>query len=302
MFKFLPAILFAIATSVQAAATTCPEHFYGGAAPDVLIAGLRARTYALCHTAYAAETSGVTKTGIWSAEHLTRDAVLAAHHVGRVDDFRADLSVPPRDRAELSDYRGNGLNLDRGHLSPSGDAASAQAQDETFLMSQMVPQSHENNSGLWEELEYMTRLMAQRDGEVYVVTGPAFVGTQLRQIGSGVYVPTHMWKAEYSPQRGAGVYVARNAPGYGYSVLSVAQFIQFGGIDPFPALAPAIKNVVGNMPRPRADGLYIEPVSLGGLAAADAGVAEQSASGRPNRPRYGLGYHGTAGAGARVWQ
>ncbi|CAE6821266.1 hypothetical protein R70006_06209 [Paraburkholderia domus] len=277
--RTLSALLIAVSSLATAAPTTCPSHFVGGVAPDVLIPALNNRLYARCFDAYASAASGITKGGLWSAEHLTRENVQAAHHVPRVDDFHTDLSIPPADRAELSDYAGSRrIFLDRGHLSPSGDAFSPEAQDQSFLINgNVVPQNHQNNSNEWEHLESTARLMAERDGDIYIVTGPAFIGTGLRRIGSGVIVPSHLFKAVYSRSRGAGVYVTLNAPGYGYALLSVADFERFAGVDPFPALPPGVKAHVGNLYRPRLDGAYQEPHALSELAAIDAGTPEETA-------------------------
>ncbi|KVV07336.1 DNA/RNA non-specific endonuclease [Burkholderia ubonensis] len=296
--RVLLAALIVASASASAAPTTCPLHFVGGAAPDVLVPALQARAYDSCHQAYAAHASGLTKTGIWSAEHLTRDGVRAARRVARVDDFRADPAIPPADRAELRDYYGRGY--DRGHLTPSGDAPSAMAQEETFVLSNMVPQSHQNNGNLWEWIEHATRILAERDGEAYAVTGPAFIGPSLKRIGAGVYVPTHMWKAVYSPARGAAVYVTLNAPGNGYSLLSVADFVRFAGIDPFPALPSSVKGSVASLPRPRHNHTSIDPVPLTELANEDAGASESSAARGTDRQR--SNFRAVAREIARFWQ
>ncbi|ABO60306.1 DNA/RNA non-specific endonuclease (plasmid) [Burkholderia vietnamiensis G4] len=292
------AVFVVTSANANAAPTTCPQHFAGGAAPDVHIPALQTRTYDTCHLSYAAQASGLTKTGIWSAEHLTRDSVRAARGIARFDDFRPDPAIPSRDRAELSDYSGRGY--DRGHLAPSGDAPSPEAQDETFLLSNMVPQSHQNNGNLWEWIEHGTRVLAQRDGEAYVVTGPAFIGPSLKQIGAGLYVPTHMWKAVFSPDRGAAVYVTLNAPGTGYSMLSVDEFIAFAGIDPFPAIPAATKQVIGPLLRPRHDRIEIKPVALNELADADASAVETA----PNHgsDRQYSSYRSAARTIARFWR
>ncbi|MBR8426162.1 DNA/RNA non-specific endonuclease [Burkholderia cenocepacia] len=289
-----------IVTSAAAGAapTACPQHFVGGVAPDVHVPALQTRAYDSCHLSYAAQASGLTKTGIWSAEHLTRDSLRAVRGIARFDDFRPDTAIPRSDRAELSDYFGRGY--DRGHLAPSGDAPSAEAQDETFLLSNMVPQSHENNGNLWEWIEHTTRVLAQRDGEAYVVTGPAFIGPSLKRIGAGVYVPTHMWKAVFSPDRGAAVYVTLNAPGTGYSMLSVDEFIAFAGIDPFPAIPATAKQVIGPLPRPRHDRVDINPVTLGELADADAGAIETTP--HHGSDRQYSSYRSTARTIARFWR
>lgn len=60
------AVFVVTSANANAAPTTCPQHFAGGAAPDVHIPALQTRTYDTCHLSYAAQASGLTKTGIWS--------------------------------------------------------------------------------------------------------------------------------------------------------------------------------------------------------------------------------------------
>jgi endonuclease G, mitochondrial len=61
---------------------------------------------------------------------------------------------------------------------------------------------------LWEGIESAVRDLAVREDELYVVTGVAFQGANIKSIGTeGVLVPTSTWKAVYYPQTGgAGVY------------------------------------------------------------------------------------------------
>jgi len=88
--------------------------------------------------------------------------------------------------------------------------ANPSAQAESFSLANMVPQVHANNAGVWADIEGATRQLALSEGKVYVVSGPAFVGSDLQRIGN-VLVPTHLWKVLYSPaQHRAGAYVITN--------------------------------------------------------------------------------------------
>ncbi|MFN4146272.1 MAG: DNA/RNA non-specific endonuclease [Runella sp.] len=70
-----------------------------------------------------------------------------------------------------SDYTRSGY--DRGHLAPAGDFnLSPSDKQDTFFMSNISPQTPDFNRGIWNELEKRFRQWAQRDGELYVVTGP----------------------------------------------------------------------------------------------------------------------------------
>lgn len=126
------------------------------------------------------------------------------------------------------------------------------SQQQSFSLANMVPQTSELNRGIWEGVETIVRHLAVRDGELYVVTGPAFRGAQIQSIGpDGVLVPTSTWKAIYDPSAGGtGVYVCKNTEQPTCVVVSVMTLIQGVGIDSFPALPEAIKTEVMALPEP----------------------------------------------------
>jgi endonuclease G len=65
----------------------------------------------------------------------------------------------------------------------------AAAQRETFLMSNITPQRHALNAGLWAEIEMkIATSYPARYGEVWVITGPVF-GTNPQRLRAGVCVP-----------------------------------------------------------------------------------------------------------------
>ena len=55
-----------------------------------------------------------------------------------------------------------------------------QAQEQTFSLANMVPQTPELNCGVWEGIERAVRRLAARRGELYVITDPAFQGQQIQ--------------------------------------------------------------------------------------------------------------------------
>ena len=56
--------------------TACPEYFADGQAPDLINQKLSAKTQEVCYSGYAVEHSGVTRTLLYTAEHLTRDRLM----------------------------------------------------------------------------------------------------------------------------------------------------------------------------------------------------------------------------------
>ncbi len=230
--------------------TTCSQLSPGGQLPVLVNPRLAARTTLLCNDAYAALASGVTHGALWSAEHPTTTSLAAAHDTRRTNLFHPDDRLPPADAAQLEDYRRSGF--DRGHMTPSGDMPGPDAQEQSFSLANMVPQTAALNRGIWEGVESAVRHLAQREGELYVVTGPAFQGQQIASIGpDGVLVPTSTWKAVYDPHAGgAGAYVCTNTATPTCQVVSVAVLVQGVGVDPFPALPAAVKAVAAALPDP----------------------------------------------------
>jgi endonuclease G len=245
------ATLLAIFSSMAlAASTACPEHYFGGQAPDFLNEKLSAETQEVCYEGFALIHSGVTRTSLTSSEHLTRERV-SGPRPERKNAFHADPNIPPAKRSELEDYARTGY--DRGHLAPSGDMADEQSQYESFSLANIIPQNPDNNRNLWEGIESAVRDLARKSGELHVVTGPIFYGSQLKRLNGRVLVPTYIFKAIYDPERNqAAAYLVKNAEGMRYTKISIADLEQLAGIAVFPKLADDVKRKPMDLPAPRA--------------------------------------------------
>lgn len=66
-FKTLSTIIISslLASSAWAAPTSCPNHYAGGNAPDLVNAKLSAKTREVCYTGYGLLHSGVTRTPLY---------------------------------------------------------------------------------------------------------------------------------------------------------------------------------------------------------------------------------------------
>ena len=130
----------------------------------------------------------------WVAYQLTKEE--ANGKLLRKDDFRIDPLVSTLS-ATLADYKTvpNETKYDRGHLCNNADMSfDSLAQSETFYMSNMCPQIHSFNAGIWLTLEKKVRQWANQDDTVYVVTGP-ILHSGLKTIGQdSVAVPDAFYK------------------------------------------------------------------------------------------------------------
>ena len=144
------------------------------------------------HTGYTLCYSEEHEQPYWVAYLLTADEVFASES-SREDNFMEDPSIPTGS-ATLADYRGSGY--DRGHLCPAADQAwSEKAMYDSFYLSNMSPQTHAFNAGIWLNLESAVRSMAAQNSEICVVTGPVLTDGPYHSIGANkVSVPNAFYK------------------------------------------------------------------------------------------------------------
>lgn len=203
--------------------------------------------YYLCFEGFAVGYSGVSRTALWSAEHLTRARIKSAQQLERVNNFHEESRLPDRVKARLADYKNT--PYDRGHLSPNGDMATPEQQYDSFSLANIVPQNPTQNRTTWRNLESQTRYLAIKYGEVYVVTGAAFEGSAVKQMRGRVLVPTHLFKAVYVPKLGqAGVYYAPNDDSQRVQIISLNDLTRRSGLNVMPHLSPNVQAQVLDLP------------------------------------------------------
>jgi endonuclease G len=127
----------------------------------------------------------------WVAYVLSREEIESGT-VDRTDNFREDTSISTGSAAP-ADYRGSGF--DRGHLAPAGDMKWDElAMSQSFLMSNMSPQTPAFNRGIWRRLETKVRDWAVEKDSIYVITGPLFSPKDSLIGENGVGIPGFYFK------------------------------------------------------------------------------------------------------------
>lgn len=153
-------------------------------------AGENPNNYLMIKPQYALSYSRERGTPNWVAWQLNQSWLGS---IERQDDFRPDDSIPSDwYRVKPSDYTRSGY--DRGHVVPSADRTSTiQDNSATFLMTNIIPQTPENNRGAWRELEEYSRYLVKQGKELYIIAG---VDGKSRKIGrkKEVTAPTYTWK------------------------------------------------------------------------------------------------------------
>ncbi|MBU1215536.1 MAG: DNA/RNA non-specific endonuclease [Gammaproteobacteria bacterium] len=203
MQRLIFALVFAVSLALAPHASAgqddfeqCRQVFAHGEPPHIQKQAAQ-KLRALCFSAFAVLHSGQSRTPVYVAERLNRQTLQAAHEK-RKDKFFADARLPRAERAELDDYKGSGY--DRGHMAPAADMTTPESMAQSFSLANMVPQAPENNRKVWAKIEKSTRKYVMRaQGDVYVISGPAFTATPPTIGGNHVWVPRHLFKLVYDP-------------------------------------------------------------------------------------------------------
>ncbi len=150
--------------------------------------------------------------------------------------------------ADWRNYKKSGY--DRGHLCPAGDRKySKKVFTETFYTSNISPQKHDFNAGVWNRLEQKVRYWSKKYNYVYIITGGILPKNAKKSIGKEkVTIPDAFYKIilDYTkPEIKAIAFLIPHKeskqPLYEF-VISIDELEQKTGIDFFPKLPNALEN------------------------------------------------------------
>lgn len=220
----------------------CGEHYFQQTVPKQTN-DKNFDIYYLCFQGFAVGYSGVSKTALWSAEHLTKQRIEQAQLLERTDNFHEESQLPDSVKAFLTDYKK--APYDRGHLAPNADMATVEQQYDSFSLANIVPQNPLQNRQVWRKLETNTRYLAIQYGEVYVITGTAFSTNPVKLLKNRVFIPSHLFKIIYIPSiNQAIVYYAPNDDSQFVETISLAELNQRIHFDVMPTLPDDVKNQI----------------------------------------------------------
>lgn len=202
----------------------------------------------LARIGYTTSYNTQTRQPNWVGWRLTAGHVNGPYKRNGIK-FHEDEEVP-EPRATDADYRSSGY--DRGHMCPSGDNKwSLEAQEQSFLFTNICPQSHSLNAGDWNEMEQQCRKWAEREGEIYIVCGPVFyANARHKRIGKNkLPVPEAFFKVVLSLKGAPKAigFIYKNRPGNrpkGDYVNTVDQVERITGIDFFPFLPDSVEDKI----------------------------------------------------------
>jgi endonuclease G, mitochondrial len=198
------------------------------------------------HSYYTLSYNEKAEQAEWVAYELKKDYVVN-------NDFKRPYFIEdPKVSTQSADWRNyKNSGYDKGHLCPAADMEfDLEAFNDTFYTSNISPQNHDFNSGIWNRLEQKMRFWAVKNNGLIIVTGGVLKGSS-KTIGiEKVIVPPSFYKIALSHSNGSYKMIAflipnekSSKPIYDY-VVSVDKIESLTGIDFFPQMDDSIENVL----------------------------------------------------------
>ncbi|WPR72558.1 DNA/RNA non-specific endonuclease [Flavobacterium sp. NG2] len=196
------------------------------------------------HQYYSLSYNEKAEQAEWVAYELKKEYV-------KNNDFKRPYFIEdPKVVTQSADWRNyKNSGYDKGHLCPAGDMEfDLKAYNDTFYTSNISPQNHEFNSGIWNRLEQKVRFWAQKYDGVVVITGGVLKNTSETIGNEKVVVPNYFYKIIFENELGKHKMIAFLMPAvksnkalYEY-VVPVDSIEKITGIDFFPNLDDKIEN------------------------------------------------------------
>lgn len=168
------------------------------------------------------------------------------------DPFQVDPDLPANCRTELSQYSGSGYS--RGHICASADRLmSKEANEQTFYLSNIMPQRSSFNVGVWEDMEIFLRdTWNRRDFRdvLYIVKGGTIRDGQIKERKNGLVVPQFFYMAVVCERsgnyKGIAFWANHDNPSATIKscIITIDELEEKTGIDFFCNLPDAIENEV----------------------------------------------------------
>ena len=121
---------------------------------------------------FAPSYNSLKGTPNWVSWHLTSDTIGEQHHSPQ---FRADEELPEGMKIVSPTWYSHS-GFDRGHMCPHGDRnRTPEMNVTTFIMTNVVPQTHPLNANAWDGFEMYCRSLVH-EGKEYIFAVPLVKG------------------------------------------------------------------------------------------------------------------------------
>lgn len=173
----------------------CKGHYYNDFIPNN-----NEKLHELCYEGFAVNYADSRKNPYWVASSITDKDIIGAKEITRHCTFTPELRLDISVRASDQDFTNSGHS--RGHMYANGYAPTEKLQQESCILTNIVPQKQKgNNGGIWKQFEESTQQLALKEGLVYEISGPLFIGKINKITKHNVSIPTKLFKMVYSPKQ-----------------------------------------------------------------------------------------------------
>ncbi|MBR1916906.1 MAG: DNA/RNA non-specific endonuclease [Bacteroidaceae bacterium] len=241
------------AEAVEPALPTEPAELQAGKAkfdkhinPSPLIAAPVSGEVRLVRTGYTVSYNPRLRQPNYVAWTLTAPRTYGNNK--REPQFYEDAQLDPSQRTLLNDYYNSGMS--RGHMCPAADNKwNAQAMQESFILSNVCPQTYTLNGEDWEHLESFCRTFVRRNKTaIHIICGPIFTSNPPQLRRKRLYVPDQFFKAIVCLDKGAerGIAFVYNNDSeqhpMSHYVRTIDQVEQLTGLDLFSSIPAKIQD------------------------------------------------------------
>ncbi|MDF5724470.1 MAG: DNA/RNA non-specific endonuclease [Rhizonema sp. PD37] len=198
---FVGCSLIKLPTRQQPGAPNKSVHLMLGNPTDAKESIANSDNYLMVKPQYALSYNKSNETANWTSWQLNNSWLGT---IDRQNNFRPDATLPVGwERATPSIYTSS--RYDKGHIVPSGDRTrTIEDNSATFLMTNIIPQTPDNNRRTWESLESYCRQLVKSGKELYIIAG--VLGSQGKLLKGNVTIPASTWKIIVVLDRpGAGI-------------------------------------------------------------------------------------------------
>ena len=205
------------------------------------------RELQLKHTLFTLSYQEGYELASWAAYQLTPEQAKAN---GTVKEKYAEDPAVATGTSSPKDYKNAGFIM--AQLVPPEDMfINQQAVEETFLMSNIVPQKPAFNKYVWKTNERLIREWAKEGNTLYIVAGPVLTDAPFGTFGPNkVSIPTRYYKAvlDANGSRAVGfVFRSNTASGtQKFFAVSIDELEKITGIDFFHTLPDDLEAKIEN--------------------------------------------------------
>jgi len=191
LFNILSSCLLLLSVSLSAFALG-NENLLLGNPSDAAHNPVNPNNYLMDKDQYSLSYNKKLNTPNWVSWHLDYNDL---GNTKRSKSFTTDKTLPEGwYRVTSNDYKGT--NYNRGHMCPSADRTASKIDNKaTFVMTNVIPQTPENNQGPWVKLGNYSRDLVRKGKELYIISGQHMsIGHLETPDNQTINVPSNVWK------------------------------------------------------------------------------------------------------------